>query len=147
MSVSPIPSYSQLLPKHLTKFQHLDYYTPEFGHIGLQPITMKEITPNESAVQSKPLSKVFGYQRPYYDYLSAVDTVHGQMRTTLRDFLINRYFDTPPELGSKFLKIDTNEINDIFTVTDDSNDKIVGQVYFNITAKRPISRFAEPRID
>ena len=65
----------------------------------------------------------------------------------MRNFLVNRYFEGAPELGSKFIKIDTDEINDIFTVQDDSNDKIVGQVYFDITAKRPISRFAEPRID
>ena len=147
LSVVPIPSYSQLLPKYLMKSNHLDYYTPEFGHIGMQPVLLKEVAPNEAIFSGQPLDKVFGYQRPFYDYLAATDRVHGQMRSTMRNFLVNRYFEGAPELGSKFIKIDTDEINDIFTVQDDSNDKIVGQVYFDITAKRPISRFAEPRID
>lgn len=147
LSIVPIPSYSQLLPKHLIKANHLDYYTPEFGHIGMQPVLLKEVAPNEAKFSGTPLDKVFGYQRPFYDYLAAVDRVHGQMRTSMRDFLVNRYFEGAPELGSQFLRIDSEEINDIFTVTDDSNDKIIGQVYFDITAKRPISRFAEPRID
>ena len=122
LSVVPIPSYSQLLPKHLIKANHLDYYTPEFGHIGMQPVLLKEVAPNEAKFSGTPLDKVFGYQRPFYDYLAAVDRVHGQMRTSMRDFLVNRYFEGAPQLGAQFLRIDSEEINDIFTVTDDSTD-------------------------
>lgn len=146
-SVSPIPSYSQLLPKHLQKSSHLDYYTPEFAHIGLQPITYREICPNEAKDQGLPLDNVFGYQRPFYDYLANVDRVHGEMRTSLRSFLVNRYFSTPPQLGGQFLQLNSDECNNIFTVQDDAEDKIIGQVYFDIKAKRPIPMFAEGRLE
>ena len=146
-SVSPIPSYSQLLPKMLQKMSHLDYYSREFAHIGLQPITYREVCPNEAKNLGIPLDKVFGYQRPFYDYLACTDRVHGEMRTSLRGFLVNRYFSAPPELGAEFLQLKSDEVNNIFTVNDDQEDKIIGQIYFNMKAKRAIPRFAEGRLE
>ena len=66
----------------------LDYFFPEFGHIGYQPITYREVCPIQAKAAGKDLSTVFGYQRAWYEYISRVDEVHGQMRTTLRNFLV-----------------------------------------------------------
>lgn len=146
LSVSPIPTYSQLLPKHFTKFDNLDYYTPEFNHIGMQPIPFREVCPIQVHASGGSLDDTFGYQRAWYDYLASVDEVHGQFRTTLRNYLVNRVFATNPELGEEFLRIDPQQVNNIFNYTGTS-DKIVGQLYFNITAVRPISKFGEPRLE
>lgn len=147
LSVSPIPSYSQLLPKMFTKNHHLDYYSPEFAHVGMQPITYREVCPIQAHNGGLSLDSVFGYNRAWYDYMASVDEVHGQFRTTLKDFLINRTFETTPQLGHDFLAIDPNQTNDIFTVTDGSDDKLIGQVYFRMTMKRPIPLFGEPRLE
>lgn len=152
LSVSPVPNYSQLLPKMFLKHDTLDYFFPEFGHIGMQPITYAEAFPaqalagSDMAQRQNALSEVFGYQRAWYDYLASTDEVHGLFRTELRNFLINRQFDDKPELGEKFLKIDPDDVNDVFSVTD-ATDKILGEVYFECTAKRPIPRFGIPRLE
>lgn len=145
LSIAPVPNYSQILPKHLIKSSQLDYFTPEFAHIGMQPILNSEVSPLQASLEGK-LNDVFGYQRPWYDYLASTDEVHGQFRDTLRRYLINRVFDGTPELGSEFLTIDSEQINDVFAVTDDT-DKIYGQVYFDVTAKRPIAANVTPRIE
>lgn len=149
LSVSPVPNYSQLLPKMFLKHDTLDYYFPEFGHVGLQPITYREVCPLQSFAANTSndrLNDVFGYQRAWYDLLGSVDEVHGLMRTELRNFLINRQFDERPVLGHDFISIDPESVNDVFKVTD-LNDKIVGQVYFRVSGKRPIPRFGIPRLE
>lgn len=146
MSISPVPNYSQLLPKHLIKDNVLDYYFPEFGHIGNQPVTYREVCPLQSFISRDSLDDVFGYQRAWYEYIASVDEVHGDMRLSLRNFLINRVFNERPELGAKFLQIDNEDINDIFSVTEDT-DKIIGQIYFEVFAQRPIPKFGIPRLE
>lgn len=142
MSIVPIPSYSQLLPKYLTKVNSpLDYFTPEFGKINYQPINYNLVCPLQSARAHQPLTDVFGYQRPWYEYLQQYDRVHGKLRTNLRDFLVNRVFNSRPSLGEDFLLVDPKQVNDIFAVTDEDNDTFVGQVYFSIQAKRIIPRY------
>lgn len=158
LSVVPVPNYSQLMPKHFWKSDSLDYFSPEFGHIGLQPIPSREVCPIQMA-QSNPddfEKGVFGYQRGWYDYLQRTDEVHGQFRNTLRNFVMNRVFDSKPELGPSFTVIDPKHLNDVFTVqhyTDPDTgeeilvDKIIGQIYFDISAKRPIPKYGIPRLE
>ena len=146
LSISPIPTYSQLLPKMFLKHHRLDYYFPEFGHIGLQPIALKEVVPLQ-VHKLAPTKKddTFGYQRSFYDYVQSTDEVHGSLRTSLRNYLINREFADIPALSKQFIEINPEEVNDIFAVTEDS-DKVVGQVSFKITAKRPIPFFGTPTL-
>ncbi len=146
LSISPIPTYSQLLPKMFLKHHRLDYYFPEFGHIGLQPIALKEIVPLQvHKLQPDRKDETFGYQRSFYDYVQSTDEVHGSLRTSLRNYLINREFADLPALTKQFIEISPEEVNDIFAVTEDTH-KVVGQVSFKITAKRPIPFFGTPTL-
>ena len=147
LSVVPVPNYSQLLPKYFMRDNVLDYFFPEFGHIGYQPITYREVCPIQAKAAGKNLSTVFGYQRAWYEYISRVDEVHGQMRTSLRNFLINRVFDVAPELSESFLLVDPSQTNQIFTVTAENDDVWMGQVYFDYQAKEPIPLFGIPKIE
>lgn len=149
ISIVPVPCYSQLLPKYFIKFNTLDYYFPEFGHIGFQPISYREVCPLQvlnNTDSRVDLDDVFGYQRPWYDYLSSTDEVHGEFRTTLRDFVLYRYFKSIPSLNEDFLLVDNNQLNNVFSVNDTS-DKILGQVHFKVHAKRPIPRFGIPKLE
>ncbi len=146
LSISPIPTYSQLLPKMFLKHHRLDYYFPEFGHIGLQPISLKEIVPLQvHKLSPSRKDDTFGYQRSFYDYVQSTDEVHGSLRSSLRNYLINREFADIPALSKQFIEINPDEVNDIFAVTEDT-DKVVGQVSFKITAKRPIPFFGTPTL-
>lgn len=146
LSITPVPNYSQLLPKFFLKSSVLDYYFPEFGHIGNQPIPYSEVCPLQSYIAGDKLTDVFGYQRAWYDYLASVDEVHGDFRTSLEGFLINRVFDVRPELGKDFLQVTPDDMSNPFSVTDDV-DKILGQIYFEVTAQRPIPKFGIPRLE
>lgn len=147
LSVVPIPTYSQLLPKMFTKFGQLDYYTPEFAHIGLQPVPYREVCPIQADISEMSMETVFGYNRAFYDYLASTDEVHGEFRGSLRDFLMNRVFSEPPQLSKEFLAIDPAQTNNVFNVTMPSDDKIYGQIYFDIVAERPIPLYNEPRLE
>ncbi len=147
ISIVPVANYSQLLPKHFLHRELLDSYFPEFDNIGFQPILYNEVCPIQ-AFNSDPksLSETFGYQRPWYDYVASVDEVHGLFRTNLRNFLINRVFASKPTLSEDFLLVDPEQVNDVFSVTQ-TTDKILGQVWFDVQVKAPISRIAIPRLD
>lgn len=151
--VTPLPVYTQLLPKHFTYRGLLDHYQPEFNHIGFQPILYKEVCPIQ-AYNELPESvyDVFGYNRPWYEYVQKYDQAHGLFRSNLSNFLMNRVFNQKPELAQSFLVIDPEQVTDVFAVTkaDDGTeltDKIYGQIWFDCTAKLPISRVAIPRLD
>lgn len=151
--VTPLPVYTQLLPKHFTYRGLLDHYQPEFNHIGFQPILYKEVCPIQAYNElPETIHDVFGYNRPWYEYVQKYDQAHGLFRSNLSNFLMNRVFNQKPELAKSFLVIDPEQVTDVFAVTkaDDGTeltDKIYGQIWFDCTAKLPISRVAIPRLD
>lgn len=148
ISIAPTPQYSQLLPKHFLKRETLDYFFPEFGHLGPQPITYAEVAPNESLLSNQSLNDVFGYQRAWYDYLASTDEVHGLFRTNLNNFVVQRFFDGRPELGKSFLTINPNALDTVFAVeSSDTSHKFIGQIYFDCKAKRPIPEYGIPKLE
>lgn len=150
LSVVPTPAYSQLLQKQMQcPSNYLDYFFPEMNQLGLQPITYEEVAPLQRYAESlldpnKRVQDTFGYQRIYHDYVSSVDEVHGEFRNTMRNYLVNRIFAESPELGDDFLKINPEEVNDIFVNTTPDDDTIIGQIIFDVKAKRPINRILIP---
>lgn len=145
LCVKPVANYSQLLPKYFNVTDTFDYYFPEFGHIGMQPITYAEVTPLQANLEGK-LNDVFGYQRAWYDLIAKTDEVHGLFRSDFRNFLINRTFDGTPELGKEFTVIDPNQVNDVFAYTENT-DKILGQIYMEISKKTPIPLYGIPKLE
>lgn len=148
LTVTPVPIYTQLLPKDFTYNGLLDHYQPEFDRIGFQPITYKEICPmnSDNSTSSGFMEKTFGYQRPWYEYVAKYDNAHGLFRTDMKNFVMHRTFSGLPQLGQQFLLVDPDTVNQVFSVTE-YTDKIFGYVKFNATARLPISRVAIPRLD
>jgi hypothetical protein len=148
LTVTPVPIYTQLLPKDFIYNGLLDHYQPEFDRIGFQPITYKELCPLNSDNSTSPgfMEKTFGYQRPWYEYVAKYDNAHGLFRTDMRNFIMHRTFSGLPQLGQQFLLVDPSTVNQVFSVTE-YTDKIFGYVKFNATARLPISRVAIPRLD
>lgn len=143
--ITPRPVYTQLVPKWFYNRSLLDSFQPEFNHLGYQPIYNREINPY-AAFRGGSMDDVFGYQRPWYDYVSKVDTACGLYRTQLTDFLMQRKYNGVPNLSVDFLTVKEEDVNNVFTVTDVS-DKIFGQIYFDVRAKLPIARIAIPKLD
>ncbi len=148
LTVTPVPIYTQMLPKDFMYNGLLDHYQPEFDRIGFQPITYKEVCPLNLGVTDTvdKANQTFGYQRPWYEYVAKYDSAHGLFRTSMKNFVMSRVFSGLPQLGQQFLLVDPNTVNQVFSVTE-YTDKIFGYVKFNATARLPISRVAIPRLD
>lgn len=147
MYVMPMPVYDSLLPKWLTYRERLDSFNPEFDHIGYQPIYNKELALWQAASEDEAkMDEVFGYQRPWYEYVQKPDRAHGLFLSSLRNFIMFRSFGNTPELGQQFTVMQPGSVNNVFTVTEVS-DKILGQIHFDCTAQLPISRVVVPRLE
>lgn len=156
ISVTPVPCYSQLLPKHFLKVNEpLDFYDSAFAYLGMQPVRYDEVCPLQAVARDLDTTQTFGYQRAWYDYMSSTDEIHGQFRTTLNHFVMARVFNTLPSLNPEFLTIDPNSLNDVFSVSsvEDSEgnrvpiDTILGQIHFDLAAERRIPRYGVPRLE
>ena len=143
LSVVPTPVYTQQLPRMFSRNDALSYFSPEFGQIGMQAVRTSDIVPLESS-SSKEDNKVFGYQRPWFDYIYSNDEAHGLFRTDFNQFLLSRTFDRVPSLGPDFTTISSDSLNDIFTVKN--SDCMLGMIRFNIVAKRPIPSVSLPKL-
>lgn len=143
MWFSVTPVYSQMLPKHFLKSHPLDYFNPIFNSVGPQPVLRNEIAPLQ--LSQDELFDVFGYQRPWYDYVSRVDEAHGLFRTSLRNYILQRVFLEAPELTEAFINIHHDDLTDVFTVTE-GTDKFYGFIRFDMKVKQPIARVSVPRI-
>lgn len=141
--ISVTPCYSQMLPAHWTKSKLLDFYNPQFANLGLQPVYKHQLAPLQ--LTKDKIGDVFGYNRPYADYVSMQDEVHGDFRESMSDFLLQRIFGSAPDLGADFIYINSEDLTDVWQDMDD-NDKFFGQFYFDYRCKLPIPRFAVPRI-
>lgn len=148
MSVVPAANYSQLLPPHFTRMSLLDWHFPQFNNISYQPMLYKHLCPYQAYAASPSfVNKVFGYQRAYWDLISSFDEVHGEFRGSLRNFVINRVFDKAPELSTDFLLVNPDHVNDVFAMTAENGDKILGSIAFDITKKTTIPRNSIPHIE
>lgn len=148
MSVVPAANYSQLLPPHFTRMNLLDWHFPQFNNISYQPMLYKHLCPYQAyAVNPANINNVFGYQRAYWDLISSFDEVHGEFRGSMRNFVINRVFDKAPELSKGFLLVNPDHVNDVFAMTSENGDKILGSIAFDITKKTTIPRNSIPHIE
>lgn len=148
MSVVPAANYSQLLAPHFTRMNLLDWHFPQFNNISYQPMLYKHLCPYQAyAVNPAHINNVFGYQRAYWDLISSFDEVHGEFRGSMRNFLINRVFDKAPELSKDFLLVNPDHVNDVFAMTSENGDKILGSIAFDITKKTTIPRNSIPHIE
>lgn len=148
MSVVPAANYSQLLPPHFTRMSLLDWHFPQFNNISYQPMLYKHLCPYQAyAVNPANVNNVFGYQRAYWDLIASFDEVHGEFRGSMRNFVINRVFDKAPELSQDFLLVNPDHVNDVFAMTAENGDKILGSIAFDITKKTTIPRNSIPHIE
>ncbi len=148
MSIMPKASYQQGLPRMYTKFDRLDYYWPQFAHLGEQEILNQELfvdysTSPNGAYNSKRLD-TFGYTPRYAEYKTAFDTVHGSFRDTLAFWHMGRIFKSPPALNESFLTSMRGSVDRAFAVTDVDAEPIWVQLHHNLKALRKMPKYGTP---
>ena len=145
MTIVPVPVYGQQMQKYWHKRSQFDYFSPEFANIGYQAVPKREIAP--LAIKTADLNTTFGYQRPWYEYLSALDQSHGLFNTSLRNFILNRSFGSDINLNGQFIKVDPTQLNDIFSSTLENDDKFLGEIYFDVRVKTAVPSSVLPKIE
>ncbi len=140
VSVLPRTSYQQGIERMYTKFDKLDYYWPEFAHLGEQKVFQKELFYKGNNGELPETG--FGYQSRYAEYKYRQSSVHGDFRDDFDFWHMGRIFDTPPVLNNDFVKSDPT--HRIFAVETESVDKIWAQLYNNVKAVRPMPKFGTP---
>lgn len=156
MSVIPTASYMNGLDRSWCRFDKLDYYFPEFAHLGEQEVKIKELVfALENYVIDGELGPengtrnddTFGYQSRYAEYKYSEDKITGEFRTTLRDWHLGRYFNTQFDNNADFLEVQPQETERIFAVQDNgATSKLLFQIYHDFQAIRPMPKYATPYI-
>lgn len=149
MSIRPQNGYFQGIPKDFTKMDNLDFYFPEFQHLGEQEIKEREIyySGNNSD------DETFGYVPRYSEYKTCFNRVCSDFRDSMDYYHMARKFSSPPVLGDKFVKVDesSDELDRVFPVLQDAETGKEYQHYwfnigFNLKVSRKMSRYGIPKL-
>lgn len=141
MSVIPRTAYQQGLRRSWFRFDNMDYYWPEFAHLGEQEVFNKEVYNNFDADTE---NGTFGYQSRYAEYKYIPSSVHGDFKNSLDFWHLGRQFDNKPSLNSEFIKCDPR--TDCFAVQDDGVQKLWCQVFNDVKANRLMPKFGTPNL-
>lgn len=139
MSIMPRTAYMQGVPKHFLKADRFDFYWPSFAHLGEQPILNAELY-SAAGVNA---NGIFGYTPRYAEYKYAINSVHGDFRTTLDHWHMARKFDAAPALNADFIASDPTDR--IFSVEDGSH-ALWCHIVNNCRAIRPMPVYGTPTI-
>mgnify|MGYP000356225524 CR=1 FL=1 len=136
MSILPRTAYQQGVPRHFLRTDKLDYYFPEFAHLGEQEIKQLELYYDKTQDQATN-EATFGYQQRYAEYKYGCSRVAGDFRDTLDYWHMGRIFGSAPALNSTFVQSDPT--TRIFAV--ETGDQLWCQVYNDVKARRPMPYF------
>lgn len=119
-SIVPQAFYSTGVRRYLTQRSRVgDYAFPLLAGVGDQAIKLSELVPVISSQE-----RDFGYTDRYAEYKYMDDEVHGLLvdGETLESYALQRSFapNDPPELGSEFLKIPEDFLDQIFAVSQEN---------------------------
>lgn len=153
--VQPRTAYMQGLRKFWTKFDRMDYYFPEFAHVGEEPIYYRELLNN-----GLNGDEIFGYNIRNLDLKVGYDSCHGDMVGSLAHWHAARSFATPsraadvPKLSPEFVQPTSSGADDIdrvfpvdATAFEILNaDHYVFDVMNKMVASRLMPKYSRPRI-
>lgn len=141
MSIRPRTGYQQGVPKDFRKFDNMDFYFPEFAHLGEQEIKNEELY-----LQQTPAGNdgVFGYTPRYAEYKYSLNEVHGDFRGNMAFWHLNRIFSESPNLNTTF--VECNPSNRVFATAETSDDKYWIQLYQDVKALRLMPKYGTPML-
>lgn len=143
----------QLQRQH-TKSHFMDYLQPEYQHLGLAPMYVRDFTTVTLDTADDVISNpdvLVGYNTRYPEYKCRIDNAHGELTlggslqawtipSNLAKF-INSFTPNRVQLDYGDLKIDPNIDSTIFKTAfngQESTDHYYSNCYFNISAIRPL---------
>ncbi len=151
MSVTPRTSYFGGVARKWLKHDPIDFYVPDFDHLGEQEIYNIELYGanilGAGADSERNYMETFGYTPRYAELKSSYGTVTGEFRDSLDNWHTARAFDDAPVLSPQFIKIDKEDIDRIFefqNIENTSNSHFQCQTVITKKAKRNMSKYSTP---
>ena len=141
MSVMPRTGYQQGVPRDFRKFDNMDFYFPEFAHLGEQEIKNEELYLNQYDADN---SSTFGYTPRYAEYKYSLNEAHGDFRGNMAFWHLNRIFTEKPNLNTTF--VECNPSNRVFATAETSDDKYWIQLYQDVKALRLMPKYGTPML-
>lgn len=139
VSMRPKTLYTQSIPKMFSRFSRLDFFQPEFAHVGQQEVQNKEL----NAAHDNP-DGVFGYSDRYDEYRNNFSSVSGEFRDLLKYWHLGRI--TPPNVALNTDFVRCQPRNDIFAVTKSDYDKVYMMINHSVQARRIVPASSKPRV-
>ena len=147
VSLYPVATYYQGVPRQFLELDIMDYYWPEFQHIGEQPIFNCELKVDD---ESNKNFDAFGYTPRYAHYKTRTDQIHGDFRDSLRYMVAARRFNSSPTLSNDFVQFRpaANDLYRIFNATGEwqNANPCYVDIFHHFKAVRPMSYFGNPRL-
>lgn len=140
LSVLPINTYQQGVPRHFTRTDKLEFPWPEFAQIGEQEVLNQELYLSGSNTDTA----TFGYQSRYAEMKYIPSRVCGDFIDSLDFWHLGRKFTALPALNEDFIKAQVDKR--IFAVEDPAEDSLLCNIYHNISAIRPLPYFGTPTL-
>lgn len=114
-SLVPRALYSSGIKKHFNYSKIGDIPFPDLANVGDQEIVATEICDNVVSALNSP---IFGYTQRYSECKFMNDEVHGLLRDgeSLDSFALQRSFSEAPQIGSDFIKIPQNYMDQVTAV-------------------------------
>ena len=155
MSVTPRTGYYGGVPRKFMKHDILDYYHPQFDHLGEQETYRAElkfsVTNHDDANYNSELSSdadpALGYNPRYEEYKASYSTVSGEFRKSLDNWHVMRAFNQAPVLSPDFIHAEPEDFDHLFefeNIENTSNEHFQANLYFEIKSKRPMSKYSTP---
>lgn len=141
LSIMPRTGYQQGVPKDFRKFDNMDFYFPEFAHLGEQEIKNEELYLNSSDSDN---DGTFGYTPRYAEYKYSLNEAHGSFRGNMAFWHMNRIFSEKPNLNTTF--VECNPSNRVFATAETSDHKYWVQIYQDIKALRLMPKYGTPML-
>ena len=133
INVQPKTMYVQGLSRTWNRRTKEDFWQKELEHIGQMEVLNKEVYFPGASPEG-----VFGYQDRYDDYRRMESSIAGEFRTTLDFWHMARIFSSAPALNASF--VSSNPTNRVYSVTDDTVDKLWIMTNHSIQARRMLSK-------
>lgn len=149
MYIRPELNYMQGLPRDLQLFRPLDFYNPIFAHLGEEAVLRSElvipsdvvINPARPDTENNP---IFGYQSRYSYKKYKRNEVHGEFKTSLRDWVLSPYFRPNVALNDEFIIVDQNY--NIFAVQDPVFHHYLVEIYNDYQKESSMPNFVIPSL-
>ena len=138
-AVRTLHSYSQGLPRSLSRRRKYDKYWPSLAFLGEQAVLNKEIFVSGNPEKD---NEVFGYQERWAEYRYLTDAVTGAFRPdydqSLDFWIYTDDFDNTPVLSQEFIEETTENVDRTLAVQSSLEDQYIANFQFVVDATRPL---------